>query len=225
MTHYQTLHAHTISFWLRILGLSVVVHMLGIAFIINTEHNNHRPVEMTSRFNVVLETQQRSTKPVVSDIKKKPKPSPQIKQKKNIIKQPVIKSSRRSKLKSTAVVRKQDTEMKLLTENKPDNEIDQQQQLAYISPRIATELNNRKPYYPQVARRRGMQGNVLLQVRVGIHGEVLDVIIKQSSGYHLLDSAAKEAIEQWQFQPAQRGSKFETGSIEIPVRFNLQESG
>ena len=227
MTHYQTLHAHTFSFWTQVLGLSVIVHVLGIALWINTDSNDSHSLEITSHFNVVLETQQQKSKPAISTNKTRSEPSPVKKTIKDIIKEKIVKVRRQAKLKSAAVAKPTNPLTKSLAKNKPeeDDKTNQQEQFAYASPRVATEFNNRKPYYPQAARRREMQGTVLLMVKVGLHGEVLEVVIKKSSGYHLLDDAAKETIEQWKFQPARRGSKFETGSIEIPVRFNLRESG
>jgi protein TonB len=179
---------------------------------------------MVSQFNVVLETQQKS-KPMVATKEIKTEATPLKKRTKKIVKQRAISVKRNSKLKSTTLVRKPKALKQPLDINEVENEkVIREEQVAFVSPSISTDINNRKPYYPQVARRRGMQGNVLLQVSVGIHGEVLDVVIKQSSGYLLLDEAAKETIKEWQFQPAQRDGKLEIGRIEIPIRFNLQNS-
>lgn len=227
MTHYQTLHAHTLSFWVRVLGLSALLHAIGIHLWSYTDNSENHSLEMTSHFNVVLETQQQMTSPALSKETKKYETRGIKNPTKNIIKNKEVKVKRFSKLKSSEEIRQTSRAVTSLAENEPkeDDEINLKQQHAYVSPRVATEIDNRKPYYPQAARRRGMQGVVLLHVKVGIHGEVLDVVITKSSGYPLLDNAAKETIEQWQFRPARRGRKYEMGSIEIPVRFDLRDSG
>jgi protein TonB len=52
------------------------------------------------------------------------------------------------------------------------------------------------------ARRMGAQGEVLLDVRVGVDGRVTDVRLKRSSGSDLLDRTAIETVRQWRFAPA-----------------------
>ena len=84
------------------------------------------------------------------------------------------------------------------------------------------EHKNPKPFYPAVARRRGMQGLVLLEVEVNIRGKVSNVILKKSSGYGLLDNAAMSTVQQWQFTPAQKGNRVVTSIVEIPVRFEFE---
>jgi len=225
MTYCEVKQAQSFSFWLRVLPLSLLFHVLLIAFWLNEDQQHKVPLEMVSRFNVVLNTQQKSQSSIQKREVKAERPL--IKKRfKTPLKQREVAVKRHAKLESAKVVNAPKPDKKTLAATEvADDTIVSKQQLAYVSPRITTDIDNRKPYYPKVARRRGMQGNVVLQVSVGLHGEVLNVSIKQSSGYQILDEAAKEAIKQWQFQPAQRNGKFEVGRIEIPVRFNLQDSG
>lgn len=81
---------------------------------------------------------------------------------------------------------------------------------------------NPRPHYPLAARRRGMQGRVLLTVMVNEEGKVTNLFVKQSCGYHLLDEAALKAVRQWRFRPATRLGKSVSASVEIPIRFVLQ---
>ena len=79
------------------------------------------------------------------------------------------------------------------------------------------------PRYPAAARRRGIEGEVLVEVRVGADGAPAGVEILRSSGSALLDAAAVEALERWRFEPARSGGQPVAGTVEIPVTFKLTE--
>ena len=85
------------------------------------------------------------------------------------------------------------------------------------------EHENPKPFYPAAARRRGMQGQVLLRVEVNVRGKVSNIELKKSSGYRLLDDAAITTVKQWRFIPAKNHNKLVTSVVEIPVRFELKQ--
>ncbi len=57
-----------------------------------------------------------------------------------------------------------------------------------------------EPEYPEVARQQGIQGAVVLDVRIGRDGAVQDA--KVVSGQGVLADAAIAAVKQWKFQPA-----------------------
>ena len=81
--------------------------------------------------------------------------------------------------------------------------------------------NNPKPTYPAMARRREIQGVVLLSVVVDVSGFPLTVTVKQGSGHRILDESALQAVKQWHFVPAQRGGRPVQAMITIPIRFQL----
>ncbi len=85
-------------------------------------------------------------------------------------------------------------------------------------------MPNRSPVYPWVARLRGWEGVVVLQVMVKADGRVERVGVAQSSGYALLDRAALEAVERWMFAPATRYGRSVPSEVELPVRFRLSSS-
>ena len=85
------------------------------------------------------------------------------------------------------------------------------------------EYENPKPFYPAAARRRGMEGTVLLQVEVNERGKVSFIELKKSSGYRLLDNAAISTVKQWQFIPAKDDNRVVVSRVEVPVRFKLEE--
>lgn len=85
----------------------------------------------------------------------------------------------------------------------------------------AAYLRNPAPDYPAAALKRGCQGTVLLQVQVRADGTPQSIRLQKSSGYGVLDEAAKAAVQRWIFVPAQRGGKPEAGWVTVPINFNL----
>ncbi len=51
--------------------------------------------------------------------------------------------------------------------------------------------------YPLLARKMGLEGRVLLNLILDASGKVSQVILKKSSGYTLLDEAAKSDAKNW----------------------------
>lgn len=93
---------------------------------------------------------------------------------------------------------------------------------AIISARFdADYLQNPKPVYPALSRRRGEEGKVVLRVRVSAQGLPLSVEIRQSSGFERLDEAARTAVERWRFVPARQGSEAIEASVLVPLHFSL----
>ena len=78
-----------------------------------------------------------------------------------------------------------------------------------------------KPRYPDSARRRGVEGTVLIKAYVTEQGRVEQVQVEQSAGHADLDAAAVEAVGRWRFQPARRGRQAIAMWVSIPVRFML----
>jgi periplasmic protein TonB len=80
---------------------------------------------------------------------------------------------------------------------------------------------NPKPKYPAVARSRGWEGKVILNVRVSASGESEGVSVIQSSGHDILDEAAVSAVEGWRFVPAKRGDQAVASTVHVPINFKL----
>jgi len=78
-----------------------------------------------------------------------------------------------------------------------------------------------KPRYPDSARRRGVEGTVLIKAYVTEQGRVEQLQIEQSAGHADLDEAAVEAVGRWRFEPARRGRQPIAMWVSIPVRFML----
>lgn len=85
----------------------------------------------------------------------------------------------------------------------------------------ARYLDNPKPAYPMLARRRGLEGTVRLEVRVSAEGIPTAVRVRESAGHEALDEAAMTAVWHWRFVPARRGSEAVEGVVVVPIRFRL----
>ena len=86
----------------------------------------------------------------------------------------------------------------------------------------AAYLNNPKPGYPAFARRMGMEGIVMLKVLVSRQGTALKIEVAHSSGYEILDKAAKEAVRNWRFVPARQGDSPVGEWVQVPMAFHLE---
>jgi len=81
---------------------------------------------------------------------------------------------------------------------------------------------NPRPVYPELARQRGQEGQVVLLVYVDIQGNPTTVLVEDSSEHALLDQAAVQAIQRWKFNPASRNGEAVPGTVRVPVTFRLQ---
>jgi len=86
----------------------------------------------------------------------------------------------------------------------------------------AAYLNNPPPVYPLSARRRGIEGRVLVRAEVQADGSCSRVELKTTSGSDLLDQAALEAVKKWRFVPARKGNQAVTAWVEVPISFKLE---
>lgn len=90
--------------------------------------------------------------------------------------------------------------------------------------RVVTEAvplyrKNPPPVYPRAARRRGMEGEVILKVLVNEKGRVEELELVSSSGHRVLDRSALAAVRRWSFTPGRRGDEAISMWVTVPVRF------
>lgn len=86
----------------------------------------------------------------------------------------------------------------------------------------AAYLNNPAPEYPAQAKRRGMQGSVMLGVVVRHDGTAKSVTVAESSGFAMLDESAKDAVSRWKFVPARKGNETVEARVMVPIDFRLE---
>jgi protein TonB len=73
-----------------------------------------------------------------------------------------------------------------------------------------------------MARRRGYEGIVVLEVLVNTEGKVADHRILQSCGHSVLDRAAMKSVSKWLFKPGMRGQEKVEMWVKVPIRFELK---
>jgi TonB family protein len=87
----------------------------------------------------------------------------------------------------------------------------------FIQTRILEKLR-----YPLLAKDAGFQGTVMLGVHLSAAGELLDVAVKSSSGYKMLDDAAIGAAKAlYPYPPFPAGIKKKELWIDVPIEYQL----
>ena len=84
--------------------------------------------------------------------------------------------------------------------------------------------SNQKPIYPNMSKRLGEQGTVVLRVLVKADGSAGEVEVKSTSNYPRLDQAAIDALKTWRFNPAKIDGKATDEWYQVPIPFKLQSS-
>ena len=64
-----------------------------------------------------------------------------------------------------------------------------------------------KPKYPEIARKAGVEGRVILQIVVDEKGNVIEAVPVVATPPGIFEEAAVEAIMQWKFKPAKQRDK------------------
>ena len=75
------------------------------------------------------------------------------------------------------------------------------------------------PVYPEMARRAGLQGQVLVAFIVTREGRVVEPQVLK--GPEIFRAAALEAVRQFQFKPAMQNDRGVAVRMTIPIRFSL----
>jgi protein TonB len=94
-------------------------------------------------------------------------------------------------------------------ENPPDH--------GYAVKGFVERIDGRK-VYPYPARKKGMQGTVLMLVRLDVDGELLEVRVLRSSNYGILDKAAVSLVRKVVPYPHNTGVALE---MKVPIRYTL----
>jgi TonB family protein len=82
-------------------------------------------------------------------------------------------------------------------------------------------LHEVRPEYTEDARRRGITGDVVLEIVVRSNGTVGEIRVMQGLGAGL-DARAVEAVRQWRFAPARRAGTPVDVAVEVAVEFKLR---
>ena len=112
-----------------------------------------------------------------------------------------------------------------LTVHEADHNIDSLAQTRLTHNPLVSEPSFSKPpeqpRYPSLAKRRGQQGTVWLEVWLDAAGEQIKREITASSGVNILDQAALKAVSSWEFLPFSQEDITISSRVKIPVQFVL----
>ena len=89
---------------------------------------------------------------------------------------------------------------------------------------LPSYYRNPPPPYPEESRKLKQEGLVKLYVQVDSGGRVSSVVVAQSSGFPLLDEAARSTVKDWQFKPARMAGIAVPTSVNVPVLFQLKDA-
>lgn len=82
--------------------------------------------------------------------------------------------------------------------------------------------HNPPPRYPEMARRQGWEGVVMVRAHVSASGRVTSVSLHRGCSYGVLNQAALSAVKSWRFRPGSIGGQAADTVVEVPVNFSLR---
>ncbi|GAB6094688.1 hypothetical protein JCM14469_09400 [Desulfatiferula olefinivorans] len=85
-------------------------------------------------------------------------------------------------------------------------------------PRLVSQI---EPVYPHDARRKGIEGKVVVQFVVTRNGQVTDIRVVDATPPGIFDQKAVDAVGKWRFEPGTyRGNPVDS-RVTLPIRFEL----
>jgi len=91
------------------------------------------------------------------------------------------------------------------------------------TPGKAAYLRNPLPVYPEILRKAGKEGKVLLKVKISSEGRAVDVVVARSSGYEAMDrNAVTVVLKSWKFKPAEVGGVAVSTTQLIPISYDIK---
>ena len=79
-----------------------------------------------------------------------------------------------------------------------------------------------EPYYPEMAQRAGIQGNVYVHTLIAPSGEVRMAKVLTSDA-EILNRPSLEAVLKWKFEPPMADGKSAAVWVKIPFRFAISK--
>ena len=70
---------------------------------------------------------------------------------------------------------------------------------------------------------RDREGTVVLRIQVNQAGTVDSIRTRKSSGFPILDESAIQSVKTWRFEPAKDGEFPIPVTVDLPIRFDLDE--
>jgi protein TonB len=92
---------------------------------------------------------------------------------------------------------------------------------AHIIPAKPDAHTNQPPPYPPDALAHREEGRVLLEIHILPNGRPVSISVATSSGYTVLDNAARDAVMDWHFTPAQQFGRPVASVLPFWIAFQL----
>lgn len=80
-----------------------------------------------------------------------------------------------------------------------------------------------QPRYPTQARRRNLEGWVVVSYTVDAEGNVANVSVVDANPRHVFEREATDAVERWKFKPAMRNGQAVASSLQQRIMFSLKQ--
>lgn len=209
--------------------LSVALHMLCLAALLGVHYTKpisyrlpgHKTSFITAQLLVIDKLSPQAKPPSEADNSIKSPPlndkGPTLPQHKSLERHPVKKSKPRGKTKPHALNKAPRAKPKHKPQSKGLSGERFDQLVAIMYQRI-----NRNKHYPRHAKRRRLQGKVLVYFRLSKNGRVHHVKLLQSSGFEVLDQAALQTLID--AQPFAGVNKYieQEQEFTLPILFRLK---
>ncbi len=204
--------------------LSAFIHM-GVSHLLEgmtVSRQKYEPVQVTlvsqksPEKTIVAETQKPETKPKPEP---KPKPKPKHEPKPAPKPEPLPEPEPQEPVEVPEEVKEPESESEASALKEPSREVSavDSRVVAAAYERQVAEIIRHNLQYPANARRRGIEGTVLVRFIIESPGRAADTRIVQSSGATILDRNALETIMKCSFPPPPGG----TVELSLPITFRL----
>ena len=104
------------------------------------------------------------------------------------------------------------------------NPVSQQEEADRHLRNSVMELIARELTYPAIARRKGWQGIVKLELHIEADGSITDLQVDETSGYSILDKAALQCLQLASIPGAAQWLQGHATNIVVPVEYRLLDS-
>lgn len=209
----------SISFHSLIMG----VFLFFTYFRTQTTKQEEITFEVVEKFKVVKDIPKTLPPPV--EIKKKPPPKVKAKKKSRKVYGLSRKSmtanagsSKGVEVKKGNTLAKTPDNLKLKKDDVDSLPIPADEFLITSMPKVLNEI---RPVYPEEMKKKGIEGNVVMDILIDQNGKVRDVKVIKSLGPEF-DQAAMEAMTKFEFRPAQINKKNVPVKIKYSIKFILE---
>jgi len=91
-----------------------------------------------------------------------------------------------------------------------------------VPPRLVHSV---QPDYPEIARRAGVEGTVVLHITVGMDGTVEEARVVRSTTMGIFDEPACEAVRKWRYEPARVDGRPVRSTFRQTLQFTIPGPG